>query len=494
MKSKIERDDAVSRRDIPTRYKMTTDIPAGITTPDRVETRLGTLRFFDSFPDEATVQMLYDNLDFQRAVQVFLTALPAAWLHAVRTGYQTFGPDNQTLLITETLMDSRALFPVANTETVYNLAWLDTKEGPLVIEIPPNVLGFINDFWSRYVGDVGRTGPDRGAGGKYLLLPPEYTGPVPDGYFVLHSRTYGNTIVFRGFIEHGDLRPAVENTKEHYRVYPLARAADPPAMNFVNISGQYFNTIPATDASFFEHVATTVQEEPLESVDPETRGLLAAIGIRKDKPFAPDGRMRPILADAAAVGTATGRALIFSTRHRDAYYYPNSAWKMGWIGNDVQFSPGGVLDLDARVYWAFYAWSVSPAMTVKMVGAGSQYAFSERDAAGHYLDGGETYRLHLPPNIPVKDFWSVLLYDPQTRTMLQTDQRFPSLSSQKVDLVVNADTSVDLYFGPEPPMGKEANWVQTIPGKGWWIGLRLYGPLEPWFDKTWRPGEIELLD
>ena len=134
--------------------------------------------------------------------------------------------------------------------------------------------------------------PISGAGGKYLLLPPGYTGAVPDGYFVVHSRTYGNSILFRGFIVNGDLRPAVENTKQHFRVYPLDRAANPPAMNFVNISGQYFNTIPATDASYFEQVASVVQEEPLDHIDPETRGLLAAIGIRKDKPFAPDARMK----------------------------------------------------------------------------------------------------------------------------------------------------------------------------------------------------------
>ena len=357
--------------------------------------------------------------------------------------------------------------------------------------MPPNVLGFINDFWSRFVTDVGKPGPDRGEGGKYLLLPPGYTGAVPDGYFVLHSRTYGNSILFRGFIVNGDLRPAVENTKKHFRVYPLTRAANPPAMNFVNISGQYFNTIPATDASYFEQVASVVQEEPLDHIDPETRGLLAAIGIRKDRPFAPDARMRGILADADAVGNATGRALVFSTRDQNAYYYPNSAWKMLW-GTDYEFSPGGVLDLDARALYFYVSGGVSPAMTVKMVGIGSQYAAAFVDANGHPLDGGKTYWLHLPPNIPAKDFWSVLVYDPQTRSMLQTDQQFPSTSSQKEGLVVNPDTSVDVYFGPEPPPGKEANWIQTIPGKGWFVFLRLYGPLEPWFDKTWRPGEIEL--
>lgn len=473
--------------------KMVTAIPVSITTPDRVETRLGTLRFFDGLPDEATVQTLYDNLDFQRGVQAFLTALPAASGYGIRTGFRTFGPDNQTVLITESLLDSRTLLFVPNTETIYNLAWLDTKESPLVIEIPPNVLGFINDFWCRSVSDVGKPGPDRGEGGKYLLLPPGYTGAVPDGYFVLRSRTYGNTILFRSFSVNGDLRPAVENTKKHFRVYPLTRAANPPAMTFVDISGQYFNTIPASDVSMFEQVAHVVHEEPLDAIEPETRGLLAAIGIRKDKPFAPDAWMKGILTDAAAVGNATGRALGFSTRDRNAYFYPDSAWEMGWIGNDPEFSPGGVLDLDARARYFYLSWYASPAMTLKMVGIGSQYAIAERDAAGHYLDGCKTYRLHLPPNIPAKDFWSVLVYDPQTRSMLQTDQQFPSASSQREGLVVNGDTSVDVYFGPEPFPGKEANWIQTVPGKGWFVFLRLYGPLEPWFDKTWRPGEIELL-
>jgi hypothetical protein len=470
---------------------MATDIPASITTPDTVETRLGTVRFFDGLPDEQTVQTVYDNLDFQRGVQAFLTALPATALHAVRTGIRTFGPDNRTVLIAESLLDSHTLWGIPNTETVYTLTWLDTKDSPLVIEVPPKVLGMINDIWGRYVGDVGNAGPDKGQGGKYLLLPPDYTGDVPGGYFVLRSRTFGNLGGFRGFLVNGDPRPSVESIKQHFRVYPLARAANPPAMHFVNISGAAFNMIPTNDARFFDEVAAIVQEEPQEAVDPETRGLLAAIGIQKGRPFAPDARVQGILAEAAAVGNATARVIVFATRDRDAYYYPDSAWKMLYIGNDYQFSPGGVLNLDARTLLFYVGEGVTPAMTVKMVGLGSQYAWTEHDATGAYLDGAKTYRLHLPAGIPAKDFWSVIVYDPQTRSMLQTDQQFPSLSSQKPDVAVNPDTSVDVYFGPEPPAGKEANWVQTIPGKGWFTALRLYGPLEPWFDRSWRPAEIE---
>ena len=471
--------------------KMATDIPASITTPDAVETRLGTLKFFDGLPDETTVQKLYDNLDFQRGVQAFITAIPAASAYAMRTGIRTFGPDNQTVLVGESLVDSRSLFLTGNTETVYNIVWLNSKGGPLVIEVPPGVLGVIDDFWFRYVADVGNVGRDQGLGGKYLLLPPGFTDPVPEGYFILPSRTYGNWMFFRGFIVNGDLRPAVENAKKGFRVYPLALASEPPAMHFVDISGKFFNTIHANDVSFFDEVAHVVEEEPLEAIDPETRGLLAAIGIQKGKRFSPDARMQRILADAAAVGNGTARAIAFNNRESSAYYYPNSKWKTLFIGNNYQFSPGGVLDPDARTCYFYFGTGNSPVWTEKLVGKSSQYAMAEHDADGEYLDGGRNYRLHLPGNIPVKNFWSVLVYDPQTRSMLQTDQRFPSLSSQKTGLIINPDTSVDVYFGPESPAGKEANWVQTIPGKGWWVMLRLYGPLEPWFDKTWQPGDIE---
>ena len=474
-------------------YKMTTDIPASITTPDVVESSLGTLRFFDGFPDEATVKKVYDNLDFHRGVQAFLTAIPAASAYSFRTGLRTFGPDNQTVLITESLLDARSLFLTGNTEIIYNITWLNTREGPLVIEVPASVLGVIDDFWFRFVTDVGPLGPDKSNGGKFLLLPPDYKGEVPGGYIVLRSKTYGNFFFFRVFITGNDLESGIDYTKKNYRVYPLEMAANPPMMNFVNISGKEFNTIHSSNFKFFDEVNEVIQEEPLDAVVPEVRGLLASIGIRKGKTFEPDSRMKSILSDAAAVGNATARAIVFSTRDKEAYYYPNSSWKMLFIGGDYGFSPGGVLDLDARSYYFYFGTGSSPSWIEKMVGRLSQYAIAERDAKGQYLDGAKSYRLHLPPNIPINNFWSLVVYDPQTRSLLQTDQKFPSVSSLRKDLIINPDNSVDVWFGPKPTADKEFNWIQTIPGKGWWVALRLYGPLEPWFDKTWRPGEIELL-
>jgi hypothetical protein len=474
------------------KYKMTTDIPASITTPDVVETSLGTMRFFDGYPDADTVRKVYDNLDFQRGVQAFLTAIPAASAYAVREGIRSFGPENQTVLITESLLDSRTLILTGNTETIYNTTWLSTKDGPLVIEIPPGVLGVIDDAWFRFVTDIGFLGPDKGNGGKFLLLPPDYKGDIPDGYFVLPSRTYGHWCFFRVFIEGGDMKTAIDYAKKNYRAYPLALAANPPAMNFLNFSGVFFNTVHSNDFSFYEEVNKAIQDEPLDAVDPEVRGLLASIGIQKGKAFAPDGRMKKILSNAAAVGNATARAINFNTRDKDAYFYPNSAWKTCFVGQDYRFAPGNILNQDARSMYYYMATGSSPSWVDKRVGQLSQYIFTEHDAAGQYLDGGKNYCLHLPPNIPAKRFWSLLVYDSQTRSMLQTDQQFPSISSLRKDVVVNPDSSVDVWFGPEAPLGKEANWIQTVPGKGWWIMLRIYGPLEPWFDKTWKPGEIEL--
>lgn len=471
--------------------KYGTDIPSEITIPDSVETRLGTLRFTDGFPDEATVQKVYDNLDFQRGVQAMLTAMPAASLFAIRKASRIFGPDNQTVTIFETLMDSRSLYLTANTESIYAMAWLDLKNGPIVVESPPNTLGLVDDFWFHYVTDLGLAGPDQGKGGKFLFLPPDYKGPEPEGFFVFKSKTFGNWFGTRGFQVNGDPKPAVDSFKQHLRIYPLAQATNPPATNFINVSGKAFNTIHSTDYSFYEEVDQVVQEEPNAAMDPETLGLLASIGIEKGKTFAPDERMRKILTDAAAVGNATARAISYRTRLNESFFYPDSAWGTPFIGGSYLFERDGVRLLDARTYMFFVATGITPAMSIQKAGAGSAYAAANFDSQKRPFDGGKTYHLHLPPNIPAKTFWSLVLYDTQTRSMLQTDAQFPSIGSQKKGVVSNPDTSVDIYFGPKAPLGKESNWVQTCPGKGWFVILRLYGPLQPFFDKTWRPSEIE---
>jgi hypothetical protein len=475
--------------------KMKTDIPQSITTPDTVETRLGTLKFRDGLPDDATIQKVYDSLDFQRGVQAFLTAMPGASLVAMRHALRELGAVNgATVPIAETLLDSKALWLTANTDTVYVVNWIDLKDGPVVIESPPETLGIVDDFWFHYVTDLGFVGPDKGKGGKYLFLPPGYTGQVPEGYFVFRSPTFGNWYLTRGFLVDGDPKGRVEIFKKHLRIYPLSQAANPPQQKFINLSGVPHNTIHANDFTFYEEVNQLVQEESNEAQDPEILGVLASIGIEKGKKFAPDARMKKILTESAAVGNATVRAILMKPRDKEFFYYPDGSWRNPLLVGGYEFlQQPSVRSLDSRSNSLYYFTGITPAMSTKMIGVGSQYAYTFVDADGNPFDGAKTYKLHLPPNIPAKNFWSVMVYDNQTRSELQTDQQYPSIGSQRKGPVINPDTSVDVYFGPTAPAGKEANWIQTLPGKGWNPMLRLYGPLEPWFDKTWRPSEVELV-
>jgi len=478
----------------PPRMKMTTDIPEGIATPDTLETSIGTLTSFDAVPDKATTQRIYDNLDLQRATEAFLAALPIASMAAMETGVRSFGPPNTTAILFEDLMDSRSLWLTANTVSIYQVAWVELGDEPMVLETPPNVLGLIDDAWFQYVADFGNAGPDKGQGGKFLLVPPGYEGSLPEGYHVARTNTYGNWVAWRGFQVNGSTRPAIDATKEKFRIYPLSQKDNPPQMNFINVSGTEHNTIHRMDFGYWEEVNETIQAEPTNGINPEIRGLLASIGIEKGKPFNPDERMKKILTDAARIGSVTAQALTARPRDQRLYVYPGErVWTNPFIEGRYDFLLDGATLIDSRIYMHFYATGITPAMAIKNVGVGSQYLIAYLDKNGDALDGSKTYKVHLPPNIPAKDFWSFTLYDNQTRSMLQTDQRLPAVDSLG-KVKANADGSYDIYFGPSAPEGMESNWIQTVPGKAWNTIFRLYGPLQPFYDKTWKPSDPELVD
>lgn len=471
--------------------KYAADVPDAVLTPDVVETqRLGRLAFFDGMPSADTVRKVYDQLDFARGVETFLSGCPAASIHAFLQGMKQAGMGTFSMGIHEQLLDARTLWLTPNTTTVYCIAEINVADGPTVMEVPPGVLGPVDDAYFRWVTDVGFTGPDRGKGGSYLFLPPGHDGEIPNGHHVVRTRTFRNWLLMRAFVIDGDLARTADHVKAHWRLYPLKEASRPREPHFVDLSGVRYNTIHASDFSFFEELDAVVQYEPAEAFPPELVGLWASIGIKKGKTFAPDVRMKEILVDAAAVGNATARALSFRPRSREPYFYEDRQWYTAFVGGSHEFMRDGELMLDYRTFMHYMATGITPAMANSQVGQGSAYAFTAHDAAGNYLDGGKTYSVTLPGPVPAKDFWSFVVYSGQHRSLLETDQRSAGVDSNSPDLKPNPDGSYTVWFGPVAPAGKEGNWVQTLPGKSWSVLVRLYGPLEAWFDKSWKPGDF----
>lgn len=476
-------------------YKNTTEIPAGITTPDKVTTSIGELNYFDGVPTKETATKVQDYIDTARGVDVFLSGIPGASLQGLVKGGADLGADaNGKVLIFDKLMDSKALFLTANTSTLYILPYINTKEagGPLVVEVPPAMLGAFNDAWFRYIGDVGLAGPDRGKGGKYLILPPAYKGDIPEGYTVVKPKTNSVWLFMRGNIKNG-IDKAVKNVKDHLKIYPLSESKNPRKTEYISASGKYFNTIHTNDYTFYEHLNHLIQGESDEMLDAETKGLFASIGIKKGQKFAPDARMKKLLIDAVAIGNAAARTNNYYPKGdmKRVYFYTDkpTEWVMAYPGKNTAFNYDGGLSTDARMFFHYTYTAVTPAMATPHEGKGSDYAIAFKDSEHNAFDGSKTYKIHIPANVPVADFWALTLYDTQTRSQLQTDQLFPTIGSQDKGFTQNKDGSYDVYFGPKKLEGK--NWLQTIPGKSWFVILRMYGPLKPWIEKKWRASEIE---
>jgi hypothetical protein len=474
--------------------KYKADVPEGLITPDKVETKyLGELKFHDGFPADATVEKTYDFLDTARAVDVFLNAMPGASVFAMLEGLKQAGLALNEVAIFENLMDARSLWLTPQTTTPYVTAEIDVKNGPIVVENPGPVIGIIDDAFFRHVTDVGFTGPDAGKGGKYLIIGPDYKGDIPAGYHVAKTKTYRHWLLLRLLVVKGDVKGAVDAFKQGFRMYPYSQVGNPPKQVFHNWSGKKYSTIHANDHTYYDEVNAMVQYEPADAFNPEITGQLASIGIKKGKPFAPDARMKKILIEGAAIGNAAARSILFRSRNPAANFYPDRKWFSPLAGGSHKFMNNGELVLDDRVMMHYFATGITPAMVAPKVGTGSVYEIGAHDANGDYLDGGKNYTVTLPGPIPINNFWSFMVYDGQTRSILETDQKTGGIDSNAKGLVVAEDGTATVYFGPKPPKGKENNWVQTMPGKGFHVLLRLYGPLQPWFDKTWKPGDFELV-
>lgn len=442
-------------------------------------------------------ESLQAEVFYQRAVYAYMTMLPALNVIGMRDGSEAeFGAGYNVLPIWKDRMDSRAWVPTPNADVIYSMSYLDLKEtGPLVVKAPPNVIGMFTDFFQRTITDVGAIGPDRARGGLYLLLPPGYEGHVPASYFAFESSTYNVFLFFRTIMGHGDGEPdptpAVE-AAEQTRIYPLwGEEKDIPAMEFPNASGVRIDMMYPTDFEYWTKLKEFVDYEPVEAITPELRGVLASIGIVKGEPFEPNDWQREALeralVDAPKMILASAQLGREDGRNR---YYEDRQWERAWAGGTAEWMQESYLDLGARSRFFQYAYSSAPAMVMRTTGAGSKYPYTIRDADGEFLEGGNTYRLHLPANPPAGLFWAVTAYNVTDGTMPETDQLLPSTNGY-YDIPQNDDGSIDIWLGPEQPEGvADSAFIKTVPGRNFLVCLRLYGAEDAFYDQTWKPDDL----
>ena len=464
--------------------------------PDKIETSAGTLKFeLEAFPDEASVQKIYDEMDLQRATQAYMDFMPTLSVYGIVKSHIRdfkFKSSSDIVVAAGPGWSPRELYLTGNNSTVYACASLDLKiDGPTVVEIPPGMYGTADDARFEYLVDFGFVGPDKGKGGKYLFIPPAYDGKVPDGYFTVESPSYRIWVMMRGFGEVGVGEQAVKWFSDNLKVYPMATG--PRQGNCSNGTGVGTNSLVPEDGSAFEMLNEIIQYEPKSLFSAEQLGRLATLGIQKGKPFAPDSRMQNIFDKAAKQGVAMSRAILYASRESDIKYWPERHWEKMFLHNTT-FERDGVNDIDARTLWHYQAIVVSPNLLSTTPGAGTAYLTSFRDSEGFFLDGGKTYQLRVPANPPTKRFWAVSAYDPTTRSLLDAGGNTNKTVGTNTNPEANSDGTVDIYFSAKAPKGKEKNWVPTNPEKGFFLVFRFYGPLEGYIDKSWVLNDLKLVE
>jgi hypothetical protein len=465
--------------------------------------KLADLPFKEGYVPKGDAPTLTDELFFQRAVQTYLWALPAINMYGMKEGSEKiFGSGYNVLPIFKQRLNAKTLITTPNSDVIYALGYLDLKkDGPMVIEVPPGLQGILDDFWQRPIpavgeihgrkwsGDVGLPGPDRGKGGNYLVLPPDYTGKVPPGYFTYRSGTYGVFVFWRGFFKDPKQLQEPVRVMEQTRIYPLGKKGSAKPMQFPDASGVPANMLYPQDGTAFDMFSRFITHEYVDPADLYMRGMAAAIGIVKNQPFAPDAKARALLDQAARTATRIGHVRVYTPTPlvKDQLWYPDRHYINPFPSN-ATFTSDTFSFLDARTAFFTYAYSASPAMALNMDNVGAKYLAAYTDANGDFFSGDRNYKLHIPKDVPVAIFWSVTVYDPITGSGLDNGQPFPSLNTMDKP-VQNADGSFDIYLGPKPP-GEGKNYLATLPGKGWFIIFRLYGPKKAFFDRSWKAEDV----
>jgi hypothetical protein len=478
---------------------------------------LASLPFVQNRPTLETRRTLSQELAFQQATQAYLWAMPLINTLGMKFGSeQVFGAGYNILPVWKERLDTKTLVTTPNSDVIYAMSYVDMSEtGPVVFEAPPNLQGILLDFWQRpipveggkFLGDVGLPGPDAGKGGKFLVLPPRYSGDVPKGYYVYRSGTNNLFIFLRAFYQDPNgLSPAVK-LMEQAQVYPLnLPQAERKPMKYPNASGVPANMLPRSDISAFEQLKWLLDREGRNLADSDGLGILANVGLVEGRPFTPSPDTRAILGKAAEVAYKMSRVIGFSNEVDGVSLkvWPDRQW-LNPVNNaaepgaeksrDLSFrnNAAGFTAIEPRAWFSTNYYSISPGMVSQIAGRGASYQIAFVDGAGDPLSGDASDKLTLPPDVPAELFWSLTLYEAENASGLATTaRRFPSLGSRDRPSK-NADGTIDLYIGPKAPAGKEANWLATAASRGFFGILRLYGPGERAINYSWKPGDIEKL-
>ena len=462
--------------------------------------------FERSYPAVGMVDRVHDASALRRAIEAYKFFYPtvsseALWQELLAAGAKI---NDRSLIMLST---PRQVFPTtADSDTPYAMGGFDlSTTGPLVVEMPAGPLvGFLNDAHMRWVHDLGRPGQDKGEGGRHLILPPGFAGEVPQGYFVGRAEAKNVRLFIRSSPVRGDVAQAIRSF-DAVRIYPLSAARRRPVHQFFDTSRQtdrhmYFPLLAWKDSfEYWQQLKKVIDEETVISEFRPMYGMLASVGIVKGQPFAPDARMREILSVAARTAVEEMRTLNYANRIPDRIYWSDRKWELLIVRSTTReydgFGAPSFIDFDARGYFSFQAWATSPAMGMQTEGPSSMYSMylaAYRDSTGALLDGGKTYKLTIPQPVPADHFWSTTLYDVDSRSQIATVQN-KAVPSSRYSFQLDPDRSLDLYFGPTAPVGKEAQWVKTIPGKGWFNYFRIYGPQAAAFDGRWKLPDIELV-
>lgn len=475
---------------------------------------LANLQMDGGYPTAETSRTLDDELYFQRAVQTYLWALPSVNMYAMKEGLgKTFGEGYNVVSVFEKRLKPNSVITTPNSDVIYALGFADlSKTGPLVLDVPPMLQGLLDDFWhrplegplrpdgKRFLGDIGFPGPDRGKGGKYLIVPEGYEGEVPEGYYLYTSKTNGVFIFQRGFFKSvDDLQPGVDAV-EGIKVYPLEGEAKP--MDYQHASDIDSYALFAHDFSYFEMLNRFIQSDKVDDIDPYMHGMMAAIGIKKGADFSPSAKEKELLGQAAETAWRMAKNIAANfDGEEDGLWYSDRKWvahartelddfMSTLLDEEFRNRETGHTDVNAKAHMYINHYSISTGMMSSIVGLGAKYGNAYKDSEGNYLKGENTYKITFPPNPPAKLFWSLTAYDAETASGVDAEgQVYPSLNGMN-DITYNEDGSFTIFLAPEKPEG-DVNWIKTVPGRGWFSLFRYYGPEQGFFDRSYKLGDFE---